>query len=94
VGRWADAAHLCSDLQHVFKCHANVRELVLEEHDDVVVVFLDLLCFRGLGTLLHALLDVRLQRRNLFVEVCDVLLDYEREFLRGMSVAVAQKAVR
>ncbi len=39
-------AHLCPDLQHILECHASVRELALQQHDDVMVVLLQLLTLR------------------------------------------------
>ena len=35
--------HLCPDLQHVLERHASISELALQQHNDVMVVLLQLL---------------------------------------------------
>ena len=48
-----------------------------------MVVLLNLLLFGRLGAALClALFHVRLERRNLLVDICNVLLDNESEFLK------------
>ena len=76
--------YLCPDFQHIFKCHTRVCELVLQQHDDVVVVLLNLLPFGRLGAALClALFHICLESRNLLVDICNILLDNESEFLKS-----------
>lgn len=81
-----DCAHLCPYLQYILECHARVGQLALEEHYDVVVVLVKLLSFRRLGPLRIALLDVRLKRRYLFIDIRNILFDYEGEFLTRIKL--------
>lgn len=37
------ATYLGPNLQHVFERHARVRKLVLQQHDHIVIMLLDLL---------------------------------------------------
>jgi hypothetical protein len=77
------ATYLGPNLQHIFKCHARVCELVLQQHDDIVAVLLNLLPLSRLGTTLRfTLLHIRLERSNLLVDVCNILLDDESKFLK------------
>jgi len=74
--------YLSPNLQHVLERHACGSQLTLEQHDDVVVVLVDLFSFRSLGRLLYILLlDVNLKGGDLLVDPSNILLDYVREFL-------------
>ena len=86
--------HLCPDLQHVLERHASISELALQQHNDVMVVLLQLLALWRLGVLRLALLDIRLQLSNLLVDIGNVLLDDEREFLSRAFRRGAQSATR
>ena len=62
------ATHLCSNLQDVFERHTDVRQLALQQHDDIVLVLLYLLGFMGFSPALRvSLLHVGLQGRYLLV---------------------------
>ena len=74
-------SHLCTDFQHVLERHASICQLALEEHDDIVIVLFQLFALGRLRALRLALLDICLQLSNLFVDVRNVLLDDERQFL-------------
>ncbi len=41
---WAD---LCPDFENILEAHASVSKLALQQHDDVVVVLLNLLLCAG-----------------------------------------------
>lgn len=41
-------AHLCSNLQNILEGHTRVRELTLEKHNDVVIVFVNKLALDSL----------------------------------------------
>jgi hypothetical protein len=57
----------------------------LQQHDHIVVVLLDLLLLCRFGTALgFTLLNICLERCNLPVDTCNVLFDYESEFLRDI----------
>lgn len=54
----------------------------MEQHHDIAVVLIDLFAFWSIGTALGSfLLDVSLQTGYLLVDVGNILLDYESEFL-------------
>ena len=74
-------AYLCADFEDVLEGDARVCELVLQQHDDIMVVLLQLLPLRGLGPLSLTLLDICLELSNLLVDVGNVLFDDIREFL-------------
>ena len=81
--------HLCPDLQHVLERHASISELALQQHNDVMVVLLQLLALWRLGVLRLALLDIRLQLSNLLVDIGNVLFDDIGEFLGKMICSVS-----
>lgn len=70
--------YLRPNLEHVFERHARGSQLALEQHDDIGIVFLNLL--RRARSILR--LDVGLKSSNGFVDVRNILLDDERQFLR------------
>jgi len=41
--------YLSSNLQHVLECHTCRSQLTLEQHNDIVIVFINLFSFRSLG---------------------------------------------
>jgi hypothetical protein len=76
------AAHLGPNFQHVFERHTRVRKLILQQHDHIIVVLLDLLLLSRFGPALgFTLLDICLKRCNLPVDTCNVLFDDESELL-------------
>ena len=78
-------AHLCPNLQNILERHAGICQFALEEHHDVVVVFLQLLAFRRLGVLCLTLLDIGLQLCDLLVDIRNVLFDDIGQFLEISS---------
>ncbi len=52
--------YLGSNLEHVLERHTGICQLALQEHDHIVIVFLQLLALRRLGALRFTLFDVRL----------------------------------
>lgn len=80
--RNVEVTDLCPDLEHILERHADIREPALQQHDHIVVVLVNLFRLDSLRALCAALLDIRLERRYLLVEVRDVLLDYVCQFLQ------------
>ena len=75
-------AHLGPNFQHVFERHTCVCKLVLQQHNHIVVVLLDLLLLSRFGTALgFTLLNICLERCNLPVDTCNILFDNEGELL-------------
>ena len=85
-GRSLDSTpYLGPNLEHVFERHARVCKLILQEHDHIVVVLLDLLLLSRLGAALRfVLFDIRLERSNLLVDTRNVLFDDESKFLMAV----------
>ena len=78
-------AYLGPNLQHIFERHTRVCKLILQQHDHIVVVLLDLLLLSRFDTTLGStLLDISLERCNLLVDTCNVLLYDESELLKGI----------
>ena len=75
--------YLCPNFQHILECHTGIRQLALQQHDDIVIVLLQLHPLSGLGALSFAFLDICLKLCNLLVDVGNVLLDDVGEFLGG-----------
>ena len=73
--------NLCPNLQDVLERHACVREFALQQHNNIVIVLLQLLALRRLHGIRFTLLDIRLKLSNLLVDAGNVLLDDVREFL-------------
>jgi hypothetical protein len=79
------AGYLGPNLQHVFERHARVCKLILQQHDYIIVVLLDLLLLSRLGTALgFTLLKICLERCNLLVDTCNVLFDNESKLLKDI----------
>ena len=77
--------YLGPNFQYVFERHARVCKLILQQHDHIVVVLLDLLVLGRFGTALgFTLLNICLERCNLLVDTCNVLLDDESELLKDI----------
>lgn len=75
-------AYLCPNLQNVLKPHTCIGKLALKQHNNIIVVLVDLFAFWSVGaTLSRFLFDVSLQACYLLVDVGNVLFDYEGEFL-------------
>jgi len=75
--------YLGPNFQHVLERHARVCKLILQQHDHIVVVLLDLLLLSRFGTALgFTLLNVCLERCNLPVDTCNVLFDDKSELLK------------
>lgn len=78
--------HLCPKFQHVLEAHAGVCKFTLQQHDDIVIVFVNLLAFwRGRVALCVALFDITLESGYLLVNVGNVLFDNKSEFLNWQS---------
>jgi len=78
-------AYLGPNFQHVFERHARVCKFILQQHDHIVVVLLDLLLLSRFGTALgFTLLNICLERCNLLVDTCNVLFDDESELLKDI----------
>ena len=61
----------------------------MKQHDDVVIMFIDLFTLGGGGvTLRIALLDIGLEASYLFVDIGNVLFDNEGKLLRPQLVHV------
>jgi hypothetical protein len=75
--------YLCPNFQNIFKAHASCRELALEEHNDIMVMFVNLLPFWRLGraALSIPLFNVCLEGSYLLIDIRNVLFDYECQFL-------------
>lgn len=73
---------LCSDFENIFEVYASVCEFVLQHHDDVVIMLINLFSLCRLGTTLSIVsFEGRLQSGNLSVYVGYVLLDDVGQFL-------------
>ena len=79
-------AYLSAHFQHILKGHAGAGQFALQEHDNIAIVLVYLFAFeRFRGCLCIALFDIGLKSCNLLVDVCNVLLDDEGQFLRELS---------
>jgi hypothetical protein len=78
-------AYLGPNFQHVFERHARICKLILQQHDHIVVVLLDLLLLSRFSTALgFTLLNIRLERCNLLVDTCNILFNDESELLKDI----------
>ena len=77
------AAHLRPDLEHVLEPNTCIGEFTLQHHDDIVVVFRDLLT----ASLIQSVFRELLQLTNLLIQRRDVLLDDVCEFLNASRLS-------
>ena len=66
---------LCTYLQNILEGDTGFRELALQDHDDIVVVLVNLLCYMRLWATAFVLLDICLKGGDLSIEICDILFN-------------------
>jgi hypothetical protein len=83
-------AYLGPNLKYILESHTCICQFTLQEHNNVVIVFMYLLSLNCLcSTLLTTGFDVGLEGGDLLVNVRNVLLDDECQFLHTlMSIRI------
>lgn len=78
--------HLSPNLENIFKAQTGRNELVLQQHDNIIVVFVDLvITLPRLGLFRFR---IGLEGGYLLVQVRNILFDDVGEFLRGSWIGI------
>lgn len=75
--------HLRPNFKHVLEAHTSARQFALQQHHHIGIVFVYLLATSSFRILCVALLQVRLEGRDLSVDIGNVLFDDKSEFLQS-----------